>query len=496
MVVVGTGVEAVASYLRDTRSVEVLDADRETLAALVDRRSRDGIASYLDRLEDRPDEAVALVADLLASCDPNVLNLAAWDRVLDHALDRWLARGEPVRVWVPDCGDGAPAYAAVAVLADRLDGVDLDERIEVYATDRDRPALEGARRGLIPGDRLGGLPNGMVERWFERRGEGFEVPRELRRLVTFAANDLEHDRPTSDIDVVASRYALVPYDPFTQVRVLERFHTALRGGYLITGSRQRLPRRGRRLFRPVEGIRGLHARVERVRRELGSVLDGRGPIRCALVDRSQVRLQGMARVLEEILGDALVVVARERITTSPHDIVLPTDADLVVVDLAGEGALPFVRETAAAYPDVGILGLATDDRSSWAAALEAGVDAIVPPGHEPSTLAGLILAVADGWTVVPRRWSIGRAEDTGRRDDLMRVLDAEELRLWQLVAEGCFDSEIAGELYVSERTVKRRVAALLRRIGVARRIEAATLAGQLGILDVPVDDRTAEPAVH
>ena len=64
---------------------------------------------------------------------------------------------------------------------------------------------------------------------------------------------------------------------------------------------------------------------------------------------------------------------------------------------------------------------------------------------------------------------------------LVSRLSDDDLRLWHLVASGCYDAEIASELYVSERTVKRRVAALLQLLGVQRRIEAATLAGRVGL---------------
>jgi DNA-binding NarL/FixJ family response regulator len=46
------------------------------------------------------------------------------------------------------------------------------------------------------------------------------------------------------------------------------------------------------------------------------------------------------------------------------------------------------------------------------------------------------------------------------------------------VADGAPTVEIATTLHVSERTAKRLVAALLRTLGVATRVEAAALAGR------------------
>jgi DNA-binding NarL/FixJ family response regulator len=47
------------------------------------------------------------------------------------------------------------------------------------------------------------------------------------------------------------------------------------------------------------------------------------------------------------------------------------------------------------------------------------------------------------------------------------------------VADGASTVEIATTLHVSERTAKRLVAALLRTLGVATRVEAAALAGRV-----------------
>jgi DNA-binding NarL/FixJ family response regulator len=41
--------------------------------------------------------------------------------------------------------------------------------------------------------------------------------------------------------------------------------------------------------------------------------------------------------------------------------------------------------------------------------------------------------------------------------------------------------DMATTLHVSERTVKRLVAGLLRRLGVTTRVEAAALAGRVGL---------------
>ncbi|MDX1619873.1 MAG: helix-turn-helix transcriptional regulator [Nitriliruptorales bacterium] len=62
-------------------------------------------------------------------------------------------------------------------------------------------------------------------------------------------------------------------------------------------------------------------------------------------------------------------------------------------------------------------------------------------------------------------------------------LDDDARALLTMLAAGRYDREIAGDLHVSPRTVKRRVANLLEALGVERRIEAAYLAGEAHLLD-------------
>jgi DNA-binding NarL/FixJ family response regulator len=59
------------------------------------------------------------------------------------------------------------------------------------------------------------------------------------------------------------------------------------------------------------------------------------------------------------------------------------------------------------------------------------------------------------------------------------ALSPELRRVWQLLLTGADGPTLALRLHVSERTAKRRIAALLQALGVADRLQAARLAGEL-----------------
>ena len=67
-------------------------------------------------------------------------------------------------------------------------------------------------------------------------------------------------------------------------------------------------------------------------------------------------------------------------------------------------------------------------------------------------------------------------------------LSEQDRVLWRLVARGLGSADIGRTLFMSERTTRRRIAALLAALGVSSRLEAAALAGRCGLLD----DQAAE----
>ena len=97
----------------------------------------------------------------------------------------------------------------------------------------------------------------------------------------------------------------------------------------------------------------------------------------------------------------------------------------------------------------------------------------------PLLLLPPLLAILDGWAVLPAELlrTMLRPTRFAPVD-----LDGEERRLLRAIATGRSTVDIAEELHVSERTVKRMTAALLRKLRVSNRAEAAAVAGHSGIL--------------
>lgn len=214
-----------------------------------------------------------------------------------------------------------------------------------------------------------------------------------------------------------------------------------------------------------------------------------GPVSVVIIDDHVLFAQGLQFVLEEATGGAVQVVAVSGDAGAAEELVRGHRPDLAVVDLVmpapgGVAAIEAIKRHA---PRVRVLVLSGVDTVEDAAeALAAGADGFLPKTADPDAVVTPLMAVLAGWTVLPRPL-LDHLLSATRPDRrlVLEGLDEADVELWRLVAKGLETGEIAGRLFVSERTTKRMVAALLRRLGVANRIEAAALAGSVGLLDEP-----------
>src|SRR5581483_2734753 len=67
------------------------------------------------------------------------------------------------------------------------------------------------------------------------------------------------------------------------------------------------------------------------------------------------------------------------------------------------------------------------------------------------------------------------------RGSVFRDLTEQEVKILRLVAEGLTNKEIGARLYLSEKTVRNYVSAILGKLGLTSRVQAAALAVQHGL---------------
>jgi DNA-binding NarL/FixJ family response regulator len=219
-------------------------------------------------------------------------------------------------------------------------------------------------------------------------------------------------------------------------------------------------------------------------------------IRVMIVEDHQIFRTGLRRAME--LDDDLEVIAEaetgESAITKADE--LTPDVILMDVNLPGINGLQATRQIKTRHPDVGVIVLtAYHDDEQLFHALRAGATAYYPKDVEQSTLTGSIHQVAAGNYVIgdavmgrPQiaNWLIQQFEEmslTGELPEHMEVfqpLTDREMEILRFIARGNSNKEIARSLHISQQTVKNHMTAILRKLAVNDRTQAAVYALKRG----------------
>jgi two-component system CheB/CheR fusion protein len=235
--------EALLDYLKRTRNFDFRAYKRTTLTRRIERRmqavnARD-FEAYQDYLQQNDDEFAQLFNTLLINVTAFFRDGTPWDFVASDVIPQILdSKGshDPIRLWSAGCASGQEAFTLAMLLADVIGIEDFRTRVKIYATDVDDDALAVARHGTYNPKDVAGVPEEMLEKYFERAEGRYAFRKDLRRCIIFGRHDLLQDAPISRVDLIVCRNTLMYFNTSAQTRILARFHFALNdGGFLFLG---------------------------------------------------------------------------------------------------------------------------------------------------------------------------------------------------------------------------------------------------------------------
>jgi len=206
------------------------------------------------------------------------------------------------------------------------------------------------------------------------------------------------------------------------------------------------------------------------------------PIRILLVDDHEMVRTGLRAFLDlqedmEVVGEA--GSGEEALALTPR-----AAPDVVVLDLAlpGMTGVEVARRMRTDHPDVKVVALTSfAGQDMVLPAVRAGVAGYLLKDVGPAELADALRAAAAGGSPLhPQVAATVMASVTARADDPLTPREREVLRL---IARGLSNRLIARELALAEKTVKAHVSAILAKLGVADRTQAALYAVRSGMVD-------------
>ena len=164
-----------------------------------------------------------------------------------------------------------------------------------------------------------------------------------------------------------------------------------------------------------------------------------------------------------------------------REVVSDASFDLIALDLKLPGAvglscLRAIRERAPFTPV--LIVSAIDDPGTMSEVMKAGATGFVPKSAHRQMLIDAIRAVLGGGTYLPLAgMSALRNSPPATREAADRsnvgALTSQQRRVLDLLAQGQSNKQIAGQLQISEITVKAHVSSILKKLGVNNRVQAA-----------------------
>jgi len=215
-------------------------------------------------------------------------------------------------------------------------------------------------------------------------------------------------------------------------------------------------------------------------------------IRVLVADDQALVRDGFRMILDEqedieVVGDAadgLEAVARAR--------ELRPDLVLMDVRMPGRDGLEATRELLRELPETHVLILTTFDLNEYVyEAMRAGASGFLLKDVPRRQLIEGVRTVAAGEALLAPAITRRLIEQFVKRPPAsaralppqLESLTAREFEVMKLVARGRSNTEIAGELYISEATVKTHVAHVLAKLDLRDRVQAVVFGYESGLVE-------------
>lgn len=150
-----------------------------------------------------------------------------------------------VKVWAAGCATGEEVYSLAIVLRE----AGIIERTTIFGTDFNDNALDRAKNGIYPAERIREFTKSYQEaggtrsfaEYYHASYESASIDTSLKERVTFANHNLTTDKVFGEMHLIFCRNVLIYFNRELQNEALSLFTDSLvRGGFLVLGTKEDL----------------------------------------------------------------------------------------------------------------------------------------------------------------------------------------------------------------------------------------------------------------
>lgn len=213
-------------------------------------------------------------------------------------------------------------------------------------------------------------------------------------------------------------------------------------------------------------------------------------LKILIADDHELFLDGLKFAISDLDTEVNIVTARDYNELMKEFKANPSSFNLILTDLAMPGmtwdtALKIIHSENSEVPIVIIS--AVYDNETISKAVDLGVSGFIPKTSSNKLIVSAINLVLSGGVYIPHE--VLEKKNQEIKDDKEEkvkgkeesILTPRQLGVLKLIAEGKSNKVIAGELDLSEGTVKLHVTAILKALGVTNRTGAVIAANKMNL---------------
>ena len=224
----------IRDLVKQHAGITLTEAKKDMVYSRLSRRLRHlGITSFSEYCQLVEDETSGELVNFTNSVTTNLTAFFREQHHFDYLSSTLLprlrqekVRSRRLRIWSAGCSTGEEPYSLAMTLLENLPAHEKWD-IKILATDLDSNVLETAQRGIYNIDRIKGISNQRLKRWFlkgKNNKDAVRVNPELQQLISFRQLNLLRPWPFhGPFDFIFCRNVVIYFDKPTQKVLFERY---------------------------------------------------------------------------------------------------------------------------------------------------------------------------------------------------------------------------------------------------------------------------------
>jgi DNA-binding NarL/FixJ family response regulator len=211
-------------------------------------------------------------------------------------------------------------------------------------------------------------------------------------------------------------------------------------------------------------------------------------IRLMLADDHRMLREGLSRSMSEH-GFDVVGEARDGVEAVNMAYSLTPDVVLMDVSMPEMDGVEACRQVRLAVPGTKVVMLTMHaDQDVLANSIRAGACGYLVKDCSTEEIADAVRMASNGDTALSPQLAASMLDEVRKldmaptRED--RVVTKREEEVLQLIADGCSTSEVAEQMYISQKTVKNHLASIYQKLDARDRTQAVLRAVRMGIVSL------------